>query len=177
VADEPVVECFPLGTSPNLEGPPTAVVTHRGLRLELHFAPGDVQGTGALQELRVLPGTDDLEPRALRRFAPDSEVYLAYARAAMRIFGPEGTTEERWESFRDAAQTLRRLGGPGRGLPDEFFKTIATHYRALVDGGEPHPVKALAKTNCVTIGAASRWVTEARRRGLLPEKTKRTTDG
>jgi hypothetical protein len=57
-------------------------------------------------------------------------------------------------------------------LTDEFYKHIAASYDALVSGGEAYPIKALGEKHHVTIGAASRWVTEARRRGLIPEKKK-----
>ena len=150
------------------DGPPTAVITHHGFRLVVRFEPGDFSADGPVQELSVFPGTEALEPRALREFAPEAELYLAYARAAMRILaGKEGTHEERWRSFYRAGKLLRDVGGPGRGLSDEFYRTIAEHYRALVEEGEPHPVKTLGETHHVTISAASRWVTEARRRRYI----------
>jgi hypothetical protein len=52
-------------------------------------------------------------------------------------------------------------------IPPDFYWVIAANYRALVAGGEPHPVKALAAQHHVTISAASRWLKEARRRGLV----------
>jgi hypothetical protein len=115
----------------------------------------------------VLPGTDRLEPKVLRRFAPQAEQYLAYARAAMQLFGPEGTPESRWERFRSAGQTLREIGGPGRGLSDEFYRRIAQNYEALTAEGEPHPVKALSEIHHVTISAASRWIKGAKLRGYI----------
>jgi hypothetical protein len=171
MSNEPQATAYPKGLEDEFpEGPPTVVVKHRGCELVLRFAPGDFAGEGDIQEMRVLPGAEDLRPQVLRQFAPDAETYLAYARAAMRIFGPEGTPESRMENFRGAADALRHLAGPGRGLSDEFFRTIATTYQALIDGGEKHPVKALSEINHVTISTASRWLTEARRRGLLGEK-------
>ena len=101
------------------------------------------------------------------QFAPEAEQYLAFARSAMRIFGPEGTPEEREENFRAAADVLRHIAGPGRGLSDGFYRVIASSYKALVAEGEPHPGKALGEKHHVTISAASRWLTEARRRGPL----------
>jgi hypothetical protein len=152
-------------------GPPTVVITHRGVRLVLRFAPGDITAEGDVQELRLLPDTETLKPKVLRQFAPNADVYLAFARAAMRKPDPEaGTPEARYQKFADAAAALRQIAGPGRGLTDEFYRTIATNFEALVAEGEPHPVKALGENNHVTISAASRWVKEARRRGYLPEK-------
>jgi hypothetical protein len=179
VLDEPQVKVHPKGLEDEFpKGPPTAVITYRGCRLILRFAEGDFTGEGDVQELRVLPDTKKLELRVLRQFAPDAELYLAYARSAMRILKPEDTAEKRrakWERFNDAAEALREIAGPGRGLKPEFYKSIAEEYRALVDGGEPHPVKALGEKHHVTISAASRWVKEARRRGYLPTDQKKVT--
>jgi hypothetical protein len=157
------------------DGPPTVVIRDLGCLLVLRFAPGDIEGAGPLQELRVLPDTEPLEPRSLRQFAPQSDIYVATARAAMRILGPKkyGTAQERWENYRSALDALRKVGRAGRGLSDEFYSGIAKNYRALVEEGEPHPVKSLAEIHHVTISAASRWIKEARRRGFLPADTKR----
>jgi hypothetical protein len=171
MSDEPQAKAFPKGLADEFpNGPPTVVVTHRGYELVLRFAEGDFYGEHDPQELRVLPGTKKLQPRVLRDFAPQSDVYLAYARAAMRILGPEGTPESRVKDYRGAAEALRQVGGPGRGLKPEFYRTIAENYEALVAGGEPHPVKALAEIHHVTISAASRWVSEAKRRKLIHKK-------
>ena len=123
------------------------------------FAPDDFFGEGPLQELRLLPDAEELKPRILRRFAPQAELYLAYARAGMRM-----------EDVQAAAAALREAGGPGRGHGGEFYRKIATNYRALTAEGEPHPVKALAEIHHVSISAASRWITEARRRGYIAEQ-------
>jgi hypothetical protein len=149
------------------DGPPTAVVTHRGYKLVLRFAEGDFFGEGRVQELRLLPDVEPLEPRILRRFALHAEEYVAYARAAMRIYGPEGTVEERWANLRGVVDALRQVGRPGRGLTDSFYRQIARNYDALVSEGEPHPIKALGEIHHVTISAASRWVKGARDRGFL----------
>jgi hypothetical protein len=170
VREEPNATAYPLGLEDEFpSGPPTVVVTHRGCQLVLRFAPGDVAGEGQIQELRLLPGTETLTPRVLRGFAPQAELYLAVARSAMRVFGPEGTPETRRDDFRGAVQALREISGPGRGHPDEHYRVIARHYQALVAGGEPHPVKALGESHHVTISAASRWITEARRRGYISD--------
>jgi len=153
-------------------GPPTAVIKHRGCRLVLRFAPGDFAAEGEVQELRLLPDTKTLEPRVLRQFAPQAELYLAFARAAMRKWWPEESPDTRRKNLAAAADALRQIAGPGRGLTDEFYRTIATSYEALIAEGEAHPVKTLSENNHVTISAASRWVKEARRRGYLPEKAR-----
>ena len=166
--EEPDVFVYPRGLREEFpEGPPTAVITHRGCRLILRFAEGDLAGAGNLQELRLLPDTETLEPRVLRQFAPEAETYLAYARAAMRLFDSGVPFDTRQENLAGAVEALREIAGPGRGLTDNFYRTIATSYQALVDEGEPHPIKTLGEKNHVTISAASRWVKEARRRGFI----------
>jgi hypothetical protein len=90
----------------------------------------------------------------------------------MRILKPG---EGRHENFQRASEALRDIAGPGRGLPDRFYETIAENYKALVAEGERHPVKAIAEIHHVTISGASRWVTECRDRDLLPKKTKKET--
>ena len=168
MGDEPQVKVWPKGLRDEFpNGPPTAVITYRGCRLILRFAAGDFAGEGEVQELRLLPDTKTLEPKVLRQFAPQAELYLAYARAAMRLFGPKGTPEIRHENLAASAAALRQIAGPGRGLSDEFYRTIAKNYEALTSEGEPHPVKALSEIHHVTIGAASRWVKGARDRGLI----------
>src|SRR5574340_1011459 len=113
--NEPSVRVFPRGLEDEwtLEGPsgearPSAVVAHRGFELVFRFAPGDLGGRGELQELWVRPGDESLEPRTLRRFAPQAELYLAHARAAMRFMSDplepgdeQADLERRWERFHD----------------------------------------------------------------------------
>jgi hypothetical protein len=165
--DEPQATVFPGGLKPEFpNGPPTVVITDRGCQLVLRFAAGDVMGEGPVQELRLLPDTETLEPKVLRRFAPQADLYLAYARSAMRIF------KEGAEDYRAAAQALRDVQGPGRGLSPEFYRLVAKTYDALIAGGEQHPVKALSEKHHVTISAASRWLKEARRRGLIQEEAR-----
>jgi hypothetical protein len=167
---EPEARAFPRGLEEEFpNGPPTVIVTHRGCQLLLRFAPGDFAGEGELQELRLLPETEELRLGALLQFVPHAKEYLGHARAAMRILGPEGSPKERWENFRSSAQALREIAGPGRGLSDRFYREIAENYFALVSEGERHPVKALAELHTVTISAASRWIKEARRRGYIKE--------
>lgn len=137
-------------------------IRERGCELVLHFAGEEPDAP--LIELRL--GADprsgkQLDPSNARQFVPQLELYLALARAALSMDG---------DDFRSAAAALRAVGRPGRGLSDDFFYLIATHYKRLVFEGEQHPVKALGEIHHVTIGAASRWVTEARRRGLIPTK-------
>lgn len=169
MVDEPQAKVHPKGLEGEFpHGPPTVVLTHQGFELVLRFAPGDFAGEGDVQEIRLLPAEDPLKATVLKRLMPNAELYFAFARSTMRILGPEGTPASRIEDWRGAAAPLRDLAGPGRGHQPEFYRTIARHYEALVTEGQPHPIKAIAEKHFVTISAASRWVTEARRRGYLP---------
>jgi hypothetical protein len=173
VGDKPDAKVYPHGMDDFPDGTPTVVVTHRGCKIVLRFAAGDYWGEGPLEEFRLLPEDGALKLGALLRFVPEGERYLHFAREAMRIFAP-GEPEKLWENFRNAAQELRDLAGPGRGLRDGFYRMIAANYAALVAEGEPSPVKALAEIHSVTISAASRWLKEARRRGYVTEAGKVT---
>jgi hypothetical protein len=140
------------------------IIRERGCELVLHFdspKPG-----AALLELRIGPERGkQLEPAKARQLFPQIELYMAAARAALS-WNPDADADD----FRAAADALREVGRPGRGLSDDFFRLIAQHHKALVSEGEKHPVKALSDIHHVTISAASRWVTEARRRGLIDTK-------
>jgi hypothetical protein len=140
------------------------VIRHRGLELVLLFVPFP---DGDLVEMRITAGTpgDPLAGRELRQVAPDADLYVAYARAAMNWLNP--SVPSRKEDFGRAADALRPLGGPGRRLPRRFYGNIAEQYRAMVAAGESHPVKAISEAHYVTISAASRWLSKARDLGLL----------
>lgn len=175
--EEPKVEVHRGGHGRQHAWPtPTAVIAHHGCLVALCFAEGDLSGEGPVQKLELLPDTETLEPRVLRRFAPQAELYLAYARSAMRLMSspleegdPEADLKHRYDDIHGAADALRQVAGPGRGLSDAFYRIIARHYTALIDGGEPYPVKALGESHHVTISAASRWLKEARRRGYIDD--------
>lgn len=151
------VSVYPQGRDSFPDGPTEVVIRDRECELVLVF---DGRGGDAgLVELRVVPDAADvLEPRVLRRFAPQADLYVAAARAAMR-----------WDfdEQRGVLEALRIIGRPGRGLTDDFYRQIGKKYAALVSEGEPHPVKALGEIHHVTISAASRWIKEARRRGYV----------
>ncbi|MBA3433792.1 MAG: hypothetical protein H0U08_06830 [Actinobacteria bacterium] len=169
--DEPRVTCYWGGLADEFpKGPPTAVVTHRGLKLVVRFDEGDVAGTGPVREIWLQPDTQPLEAGALR-LMPSAAMYLRHARAAMAILGSgEGTTsEDRWKHFRVTLEPFRKVAGPGRGLSDGFYRLLAEQHKALIAEGEVYPVKALGEIHGVTISAASRWVTEARRRHYIVE--------
>lgn len=140
------------------------VITHRGLELVLRFSSFP---DGDLMEMRITAGApgDPLAGRELRQVAPDADLYVAYARAAMNWINP--SVPGRREDWRRAAEALRPLGGPGRRLPPKFYRNIAEQHRAMVAAGEPHPVKAISEAHDVTISAASRWLTKARQLGFL----------
>lgn len=136
------------------------IIRERGCELVLHFA--SAKPGAPLLELRLLPDRGkQLEPSKAREFVPRIEMYMATARAALS-----------WnvDDFRAAAEALRQVARPGRGFSDDFPRLIADQYKAFVREGERYPVKALSEYHHVTISAASRWVTDARRRGLIEPK-------
>jgi transposase len=65
---------------------------------------------------------------------------------------------------------LREMGATKRGLGDYVYRVVAESYKAIVLEGEQHPVKALAEMHIVDISTASRWISEAKRRGLIDGK-------
>lgn len=162
-----------LGGPPG-EAPTTAVVSHNGVKVVFRFARGDVFGEGDVQEIWIRPDTEPLEPRVLGRVGRLSALYLAHVRATMRLLAPPDekgrfNVEERWARMRASGKALREAGRTRRGLSDPFYRLIAEQYQRLVADGEPYPVKTLAEIHDVTISAASRWITEARRRGYIKE--------
>ena len=167
----PRVHCYWGGLEHEFpHGPPTAVVKHRGLELVLRFGDGDVAGKGPVQEIWLRPDTQPLEAGALR-LMPSSAVYFQHARAAMALLGSrEGTPAQHLQHFRETLEPFRKAAGPGRGLSDGFYRLLGEQHKALVAEGELRPVTAIAEIHGVTISAASRWLKEARRRGLIEEK-------
>jgi hypothetical protein len=160
----PDARVYTFGLDPRDAGNPdvgaTVVVKERGC--ELHLLFDGRAGDAPLLELRVVSDTGwALEPSKARRLVPQLDLYLALARAGMS-----------WEfgDARAAADALRLIGRPGRGLTDDFFRLIAATYDAMVAEGERYPVKAIAEAYHGSQSAASRWVTETRRRGYLPPK-------
>lgn len=160
----PGVQGFTFGRDPrdygNPDAGPSIVITERGCELELLFAKR--QRNSPLREIRLLPdGKKHLDPLKAREFIPRIESYLAVARAMLD-----------WEfaEAREGAELLRQVSRPGRGHSDDFFRLVSIEFEQLVEAGERAPVKAIAKKHSVEISAASRWLTEARRRGYLPPK-------
>jgi hypothetical protein len=135
--------------------PRTSVtITDQGCDLVLFF--DDLSGEGPLLELRILPASG--APFAPWLFMPRLPRYLDYARAAIAFNHRDATK---------ALQALRAAGNTRRGLSTDFYRLIARDYQTLVEEGEKYPVKALAIMRSVVISTASRWVTEAKRRGLI----------
>jgi hypothetical protein len=62
------------------------------------------------------------------------------------------------------------LGKTRRGLPGHFFRVVAGEYMRRVADGETAPVTSIAATYGVNKSTASRWVKEARRRGLVTDE-------
>jgi hypothetical protein len=160
----PDVTVYTFGVEPEDYGNPEkgadVVIKERGCALILRFEGRT--GDAPLIELRIGPEKGrGLEPTKAKEFVPRIEDYVAVARAAL---------EWDLDAVREAAEVLRQAARPGRGHSPDFFRLIAIDYKNLVAAGEKAPVKALGKRHHVEISAASRWLTEARRRGYLPPK-------
>jgi hypothetical protein len=158
------MKVYPHGDHPDWpKGPPTVSIKHRGIELRLVFKGKAKRRRDEqldLAKVEFLPDTAKLEPRVLRKFASQADLYVASAQAALRVDS---------KGVREKVEALRELGRPGRGLTDEFYRQIAEEYDAMVAGGEPHPIKALAASHTAVISTASRWVAGAKRRGLIEE--------
>jgi len=129
-----------------------------GAKLTLFFDAETAQtGEADLLELRIEPH-DCSDPLQLSWLVPKLPLYLSYARASLAW---------RHDDAQRALRALRTLGTSRRGLGDEFYRSIAQCYEAIVAEGEPHPVKALAALQHAHISTASRWVKGARERGFL----------
>jgi hypothetical protein len=123
------------------------------------FYPRETGLSGEDQPIEVRltpPRAGEFEPWHL---APRLPLYFKYARAA--ILWNDG------EAVR-ALRALRDAGATRRGLTDDFYCRVADSYKTIKAAGEQYPVKALAAMQPVDISTASRWITEARRRGYLP---------
>jgi hypothetical protein len=146
--------------------PRVCVAMHdRGCKLEMFFE--DFAAEGPVLEVRLLPEDgSELTPSLLSDVMSRAALYTRYARASIKH--EHGEVVEMLTALRD-------IGTTRRGLSDEFYRRVANHYGALLREGEPHPVKRLAEINSVTISAASRWLSEARRRGHIEPEA--GTDG
>lgn len=171
--EKPRVDCYGAGLPgedfPN--GSPTAVITHLGLKMVLRFAPDDLAGEGDIQEIRLLSDTGPLDTSSLK-LLPSGAMYFQAARAAMALLGTgeeKKTQEEKWDAWYTALESFRNAAGPGRALNDAFYRLLGKQREALIAEGEPHPVKALSLIHRVKISTASKWLTEARRRGYIKE--------
>jgi hypothetical protein len=137
-------------------------ILDEGVALTLFFAPAAtpaIAAEGPVVEARIESGND--EPLKAWRLLPRFPLSQQYARAAVAW---------RDDDVRAALEALRKAGPTRRGLPDDFYRAVATIYGALVDEGEQHPIKRLAEGQSVDISTASRWVSGARDRNYIPEK-------
>jgi len=131
--------------------------------VELYFAhAGDNPAFIGFRAIAPDDGVErDLGPAQFARLARWLPMYIDYARA-----------EIEWNRG-DAARALEMLrteaGKSRRGLSDKFYMEIAAEYEALVQEGDPHPIKSMAAKRPVHKSRASRWVKEARSRGYITE--------
>ena len=138
----------------------SASMQEEGATVTLFFDPKRAHaGDAPLLEVRLTPpASGKFEPW---RLLPKLPLHTRYARASLT-----------WE-HEGAAAALRALQAVNerrRGLSDDRLRAVAEIYKGLVAEGERYPVKALAALQHVDKSTASRWVSAARRRGLLEEK-------
>jgi hypothetical protein len=113
-------------------------------------------GDAPLLEVRLTPTAGGVfEPW---RLLPTLPLQLQYARASL--------AHDR-DNVAAALRALRQVTTTRRGLSDDFLRLVAELYGSLVAEGESYPVKALAAAQHVDKSTASRWVSAARKRGLL----------
>jgi hypothetical protein len=133
----------------------SVAIREDGATLTLFFDPD----TAELVEVRLThAASGEFNPWQLM---PKLMRYLQYARGLLAH--EEGDVVA-------ALAALRESGKARRGLPDDALEIAAADYKTLVSEGEPHPIKALAKLRGVDKSTASRWISAARRRGLLAVK-------
>jgi hypothetical protein len=150
--------------APHSRSDPRVSITilDEGVALTLFFAPAATPALAAEGPVvRIEIESSSAEPLQAWRLLPRFPLYQQYARAAVAW---------RDDDVRAALEALRKAGPTRRGLSDDFYRTVATIYGALVDEGEQHPIKRLGKNLGVDISTASRWVKGARDRDYIPEK-------
>src|SRR5204863_6727941 len=103
--------------------------------------------------------TDSLEVADVKRLAANLPLYIQYARAGLAF--EEGQIDR-------SLEILEEVGRTRRGLPGPFLKIIADEYNTRVKAGDPAPTTAIAEAHDVHKSTASRWITQARRRGWVP---------
>src|SRR5689334_6610903 len=110
-------------------GRPRVEIRHKGARLVIRWPKDDTAGEQLPLSFEIYPDVDLLEPGVLRQFAPQAELYVAYAQKMLRIFGGSeddyGTNVDRWQEAVAAADLLREQGKTRRGLSRGFYKGIA----------------------------------------------------
>jgi hypothetical protein len=138
----------------------TVAMQTEGATLTLYFDRKTAfRGDAPLREVRLTPSASGtFKPELLLEHMPR---YLQYARASL--------AHDRGGAAA-ALEALRHVDKTRRGLSDRFLRNVAELYGSLVAEGEAYPVKALAASQHVDKSTASRWISAARRRGLLEPK-------
>jgi hypothetical protein len=124
--------------------------------IELHligFELGGKPPTDAEQALAM----PEITPLMLRKAVERFPHWVELARMHLEFAEPDDVAA--------GALALRRPK-PAR-LDPEWFRMIASEYRSLVESGVPSPITTISKSHNVSVSAASRWVSRARRLGFL----------
>ncbi len=144
------------------------------LRLEL------VDGLPQCRELRITAADNGREVRpldlaAVRIAETVDDVYALFAMPFVET--TEGDTRSRFVSMPDHNSESKsisdwqqaRKGKGARRITPQFLERCAQVYKDNFDKG---PIAAVARANGVSERSASAYITEARRRGILPKTTR-----
>jgi hypothetical protein len=124
----------------------TEELEYRNVGLELGEPLRDEEAALAAPELSAL---------TLRRVVERYPHWLELARAHAKFNGPVSIDLEHMKRPKPAR------------LDVEWYRMIAEEYRHHIEDGDPAPITTIAKSHGVTPSAASRWVTTAKKRGLI----------
>ena len=102
----------------------------------------------------------EITPLILRRAVERFPQWVELARMHLEFAEPDDVAA--------GALALKRPK-PAR-LDAEWFRMIAAEYRGLVGSGVPSPITMIARSHSVSVSAASRWVSRARKLGFLDDE-------
>lgn len=154
------------------------VASTESLRLEIEIDPSTKQADlKAIEVQKSFAKEDRLKSEDLRRVAVDRLVRTAVAAAARPL--PEGETggpsllsaiitgnpAEEVDFF--LAQSNKHRKRKRRTITDDFLREVATVYADALQEGRP-PKQAVSDELNGSYPTAGRWVSEARKRGILP---------
>jgi hypothetical protein len=128
---------------------------------------GISEDVSSSDQLRAVPVTSMLTA-ANGRFRRDILAMFAAHGDETAAALLEGAPKAEEAPARTRAPVMRFRMIPAGRKPDRFYESVATAYEYLVtEKGSRRPALELAERNDVPVTTVHRWITEARRRGLL----------